>query len=292
MARIIDGMENVFVLLDDVLIISTDWHEHLKTLDEFLNRCIQNGITLKPSKTKIAAEAIDYLGFRLSRDGIEPLQEKIQAIIKQPIPKSRRQMRKFIGMTNFYSRFVKNSSRLLAPLYKLCGVSKTPFRLTSNHLKAFEEYKKSLGKYIQLSHRDDSKKLVLMTDRTSAGFTGSLHQIGDDEKLEPLGFVSRSLKPAEQRLEACYQDFLGLVWTLEQFSWEITGQHVLLITDHSSLKRVLNEINRNQPLPVRVNNAHARLSKFNVDTLNKNDIEDMTVTQNVFSKAIILSYRA
>ena len=109
------------------------------------------------------------------------------------------------------------------------------------------------------------------------------------KKLEPLGFVSRSLKLAEQRLEARYQDFLGLVWTLEQFSWEITGQHVLLITDHSSLKRVLNEINRNQPLPVRVNNAHARLSKFNVDTLHKNDIEDMTVPQNVFSKAIILS---
>ena len=81
-------MEDVFVLLDDVLIISTDWDDHIRTLDEFLKRCIENGITLKPSKTKIAMEAIDYLGFRLSRDGIEPLREKIDAIIQQPISRS------------------------------------------------------------------------------------------------------------------------------------------------------------------------------------------------------------
>ena len=95
----------------------------------------------------------------------------------------------------------------------------------------------------------------------------------------------------------CWGDYLGLGGGVNALGVSksahpitlLTGQHVLLITDHSSLKRVLNEINRNQPLPVRVNNAHARLSIFNVDTLHKNDIEDMTVTQNVFPKAIILS---
>ena len=116
MARVLDGLDNVFVLLDDVLIISTDWEDHLHTLDQFFQKCIENGITLKPSKTYLAAESIDYLGFRLSKEGIEPLKSKIEPIINYPLPRTRRQLQRFIGMTNFYSRFVRESSRLLAPL--------------------------------------------------------------------------------------------------------------------------------------------------------------------------------
>ena len=289
MARILDGLENVFVLLDDVLIISTDWDDHLRTLDEFLNRCIEHGITLKPSKTYLAAESIDYLGFRLSRNGIEPLKAKVDPILQYPLPKTRRQLRRFVGMTNFYSRFVQNSSLLLAPLYKLCGASKVPYRLTQDHISAFERYKTALAKFVQLSHRDDSKRLVLITDASNEGMAGALHQADTEGRLEPLGFVSRALKPAEERLASRYQEFLGLVWALEQFSWELLGQHVLVVTDHFSLTKILEEKEHKEHQPIRVINAHARLSRFNVDIVHRRNTDEGIIAVDALSRAIPLS---
>ena len=289
MARILDDLENVFVLLDDVLIISTNWDDHLRTINEFLQRCIENGITLKPSKTYLAQESIDYLGFRLSREGIAPLKAKVDPIIDYPLPKTRRQLRRFIGMTNFYSRFVKNTSLLLSPLYKLCGDMKTKFQLKREHLQAFENYKKSLASYVQLSHRDDSKKLVLVTDASSDGMAGALHQADSEGNLEPLGFVSRALKPPEERLASRYQEFLGLVWALEQFSWDLLGQHVTVITDHHSLTRILAEKEHKENQPIRVINAHARLSRFNVDIIHRNNTSQAIIAVDALSRAIPLS---
>ena len=75
-------------------------------LEEFLQRCIDEGLTLKPKKTFIAADRIEYLGFNVDKTGITPLSAKIEPILKYPPPKTRKELRRFIGLTNFYSTFI------------------------------------------------------------------------------------------------------------------------------------------------------------------------------------------
>ena len=288
MARVLDGLPNCFVLLDDVLLISTSWDEHKKLLAEFLSRCIEHGMTLKPSKTHIAADSIDYLGFKLSKDGIEPLPAKIQPIINFPAPRTKRQVRRFIGLTNFYSKFIVDGTRILQPLYKLCNTTDA-FRWQTIHSDAFAKYKETLANYVKLAHRDNTKPLILITDGSLDGIAGALHQRDTDGKLEPLGFVSRSLLPSEERLSSRYIEFLAIVYCLEQFNWELLGNHVTVITDHKSLEEVLKEKEHKMHQPVKILNAHARLARFNVDIIHRPNTFPGIVAIDALSRAIPIS---
>ena len=289
MARVVDDLPGCFVLLDDIVFISMSWAEHKDLLAEFFRRCEEQGLTLKPSKTFLAAEKIDYLGFVLTRDGISPLKEKIDPIIQYPAPKTKRQLRRFIGLTNFYSRFVKNGSQVLAPLYKMCGNTQEPFRWQPIHKKAFDQYKQNLAEYVTLVHRDEAKRLVLITDGSIEGIAGALHQMDNEGHLEPLGFVSRSLQPSETRFASRYIEFLAIVWSLEQFSWEVTGNKVLVMTDHFSLTQIQEETEYKIKQPIKILNAHARLSRFEVDIIHRSNKDAGIIAIDALSRAIPLS---
>ena len=284
MANLTEGMKNTYVLLDDVLFLSTSWTEHVKLLEEFFNRCMKVGLTLKPSKTYIGMEEVDYLGFRINKDGIQPLKEKIEPIINFPQPRTKKQVQRFVGMTNFYSKFVVRGHQVLAPLYKLCG--KEPFRWRPEHMDAFEAYKKLLANYVTIVHRDQNKQLVLVTDASQDGMAGALHQLNEKNELEPLGFVSRALKENEKRLASRYLEFLAITWALEQFDWELQGYKVIVMTDHQSLCKVLEEKEHKEHQPVKIINAHARLARYNTEIIHRPNTDPAIVALDAFSRAI------
>lgn len=288
MVKVTDGIPGCFVLLDDVLLIATSWEDHKKQVKALLDSCIEYGITLKPSKTNIAKSSIDYLGFRLSKEGIEPLKSKVTPILNYPAPKTRKETRRFVGMCNFYKKFVRDGHRLLAPLFKMCGKSSAPFEWKKEQAEAFVSYKKALANFVLLKHRDPEKKLVLITDGSLEGIAGGLHQSCEDNTLEPLGFVSRALKESEKTLASRYIELLAIIYCLEQFEYELTGFHVTVITDHKSLVDIEKDTKFDPAKPRVVTNALARLHRWNISILHRPNTDDGIIAVDALSRAIPL----
>ena len=284
MATLTKGLKNVYVLLDDVIILSTSFDEHLKTIQELFKRCISEGLTLKPSKTHLCMDQIEYLGFKITKEGIEPLKHKVEPIISYPQPKTKRQLRRFLGMTNFYSKHVPRGTQILSPLYKLCGSES--FKWRQEHLDSFTKYKDLMKDHVILAHRDLNKKLVLVTEASQEGITGGLHQMNDKNELEPLGFVSRALKDNETRLASRYLEFLAIIWALESFDWELQGSKVTVMTDHASLTEILKEKEHKMHQPVKIINAHARLARYDVEIIHRPNSDPAIIAMDAFSRAI------
>ena len=289
MVKVTNGIPGCFVLLDDVLLIATSWEEHKIQITQLLERCSEWGITLKPSKTSIAKDEVEYLGFKLSKHGMEPLKSKVKPILDYPVPTSRKEMRRFVGMCNFYARFVKNGHKLLAPLFKVCGKSTAPFVWQDEQAQAFKEYKEALSKYVMLKHRDPEKPLVLITDGSTEGIAGGLHQKSNDGTLEPLGFVSRALDETEKKMASRYIEFLAICYCLEKFDWEVRGQHVLVLTDHKSLELVTSEKEYNQidKRPRRIQNAHQRLHRFDISISHRPNTYEGIIAIDALSRVSI-----
>ena len=182
MNQVVKGIKQVRILLDDLIIVTNGLDEHVKVLEEIFKRFIDIGLTLKPSKCFFNVEKMDYLGFELSKQGLKPLKNKIEAIVNYPAPKTKKALRRFIGLGIFYKSFVPNGMEILKPLTKLTGLD--PFVWKSEQAKAFENFKNSLAKSTMLIHRDPNKTLVLVTDASDEGFAACLNQIDMEGKMD------------------------------------------------------------------------------------------------------------
>ena len=119
MEGLLQGIINVSVYLDDILIAGKMEQDHLTILEKILSRLQNAGIRLKHSKCAFMLSSIDYLGHRISADGLQPTKEKMRAISEAPSPQNVTQLRSFLGVVNYYSKFLPNLSTMLAPLFRL-----------------------------------------------------------------------------------------------------------------------------------------------------------------------------
>lgn len=141
------------------------------------------------------------MGHILSKDGIKPNVEKIKAILKAPVPQNVTQIKSFVGMVMFYSKFLQNLNVLLSPLYNLLKKGEK-FSWSDECQKSFELCKKELcGKHV-LEHYDPRKPIVITCDASDDGISGVLsHKINGEEK--PVFYVSRTLTKTEKSIQYC-----------------------------------------------------------------------------------------
>ena len=262
--RLCGHIDGLAVLMDDIVLVHGSFEEHLRAVSEFLAILEEHGILLKIAKSHFFVKNFDYLGFKVTEEGIEPLADKLDPVRSFPRPRSRKELRRFLGLTNFYQHYVKDGQKTLSPLHKLAAPSKSPYQWKSQHEEAFSRYKEALLQVVSFKHRDESMPLVISTDACSTGIGACLYQRDTTGRLHPLGFFSRALSEGEQKLPSRYLELLGLVCGLEHFEFEIYMQPVYALTDHKSLQLVLHEKKMRQNVPVRVTNLFSRLSRFNV----------------------------
>ncbi|CAH2226313.1 jg18631 [Pararge aegeria aegeria] len=161
------GLDFVYCYLDDFLIFSRDEAEHENHLRQVFTRLREYGMVINVSKCVFGAPEVTFLGYHISESGTKPLDTKIQAIRDFPPPKDVRALRRFLGMANFYRRFLPNAAQTQAPLNALLmGTVKgsAPINLTGDALKAFSATKESLSNAALLAHPDCRAKLALVTD--------------------------------------------------------------------------------------------------------------------------------
>ena len=230
-----------YAYIDDLLITSATPEEHLRHLRIVFERLTKYGIVINPNKCLFGVSELDFLGHHIDCNGITPLQDKVQAVREFPRPDSQRKLRQFIGLVNFYHRFLPHCAELMQPLHALLASSKPKSQtLTWNNtaLAAFSAIKEALANATLLYYPKSDTPTCLMTDASDTTVGAVLQQYVDDT-WHPISFFSRKLKPAETRYSAFDRELLAVYLAIQHFRYFLEGRHFHVLTDHKPLTYAL-----------------------------------------------------
>jgi len=200
----------------------------------------KNGLIIRPEKCFFGQETIDFLGHRVDASGIQPLPSKVRAIRDFPRPTTVRQLRRFIGMINFYHRFLPHAATTMKPLHDLCGGHPAGRIIdwSPPTLSAFDAARNLLSTATLLVHPLPGALLSLSTDASDTGIGGVLEQ-WQGGAWKPLAFFSRHLSPRERRYSAFDKELLAAYLTVRHFQAVIEGRQCILFTDHKPLVQAM-----------------------------------------------------
>lgn len=231
------GLDFCYCYLDDFLVFSASETEHEQHLRQIFTRMRDYGILINTAKCVFGVSEVSFLGYRISQHGTKPLETKVEAIKEFPVPKTARQLRRFLGMINFYRRFIPNAAQIQAPLNALLTGSikaSHPVDINGNSLGAFEECKRSLCTAAMLAHPDSNTKLGLVTDASDLAIGGVLQQLQDGH-WQPLAFFSRKLSPTQQKYSPYDRELLAIYESIKYFRHWLEATTFTIYTDHKPL---------------------------------------------------------
>ena len=252
---LLQGIQRVVAYIDDILITGESEQEHLKNLDEVLKRLEAAGLRLKAEKCKFMMAEVEYLGHRISKEGIFPTSAKVTAIKEAPVPSNVQQLRSFLGLINYYGKFLPNLSSKLAPLHSLLENGK-PWQWLDIHQKAFDCAKSQLTSSQVLTHFDSKKEVILSCDASPYGVGAVLAHRFPDGSERPIAFASRTLAPAERNYSQLDKEGLAIIFGVKKFHNFLMGHQFTIFTDHKPLKHLFGEDKAIPPM------ASARLQRW------------------------------
>ena len=203
-----------------MLVASKDEAEHLSHLRLIFSRLREFGITVNSSKCTLGAHQLEFLGHSIDQDGIKPLPSKVDAITKYPEPNSLSGIRRFLGVVNFYRRFIPKCAHLAQPLTDLLRGSRKdgPVELNTLAKEAFNSLKTVLSNVTMLSHPAPNAPLCLTVDASNVAIGAVLQQF-QDEAWQPLAFFSKRLQPAETKYSTFGRELLGMYLSVKHFRY-------------------------------------------------------------------------
>ena len=237
---LLQSCHGVSVYLDDILITGSTMEEHLQNLDHVLQILETAGLRLNKDKCKFLLPKVEYLGHVIDASGLHPTQEKVKAIQEAPEPKNLMELRSFLGMINYYSRFLPNLSHRLAPLYNLLkqGVH---WNWKSKQSEAFKLAKNALQADSLLVHYDPTKQIVVACDASPLGLGTVLSHIMPDGQERPIAYASRTLTVAERGYSQIEKEDLAVVYAVTKFHNYLYGRKFLIESDHQPLSHLFNQ---------------------------------------------------
>ena len=211
MGTILQDLPHVCVYLDDILVTGPTEEQHLATLEEVLHRLDTAGVRLKHKKCAFMLPSIEYLGHRISADGLQPTDSKIKALKQAPVPANVSQLKSFLGLLNYYGNFVPNLSTVLAPLHSLLHKRAT-WTWEPEQQSAFDKVRSLLTSDTVLAHYDQTKPLVLAYDASPYGIGAVLSHTLPNGSERPIAYASRTLGPAEKCYSQLDKEGLAIVF--------------------------------------------------------------------------------
>lgn len=238
MDNILRDFSFAYAFIDDIIIASKGSEEHETHIRAVLGRLQEAGLTLNAGKCRFAQSDVTFLGYKVTAAGISPCTEKVRAILDFPRPENVTQLRRFLGMANFYRRCMPNVAGVQAELFGLIKTNKrndkTPILWTDKASDAFGEMKKALANAALLAHPDDSLPIAVSTDASDTAVGAALHQIREGVN-EPLAFFSRKLSETERRYSTYDRELLAIHAAIKHFRPLIEGRNFSVYTDHKPL---------------------------------------------------------
>lgn len=230
----------VFVYLDDILIFSQNSTEHIRHVRQVLERLLKNRLFVKAEKCEFHATTVSFLGYIISAGQVNMDPQKLTAVRDWPAPENRKQLQRFLGFANFYRRFIRNYSRVVAPLTCLTSTNRI-FQWSSEAQQAFQELKQRFVSAPILVQPDPNLQFIVEVDASDSGVGAVLSQRStSDQKLHPCAFFSRRLSPAERNYDVGDRELLAVKLALEEWRhWlEGTEQPFIVWTDHRNLEYI------------------------------------------------------
>ena len=224
--------KNVVAYLDDILVFSNTFEEHLHILNEVFRALKNANLKLNPSKCKFATNFCEFLGFNLSERGIQPSQSHVEALKSYPAPKNIKEVRTFIGLVQFFKDFIPKRASLTSPLTALTRKNAT-FTWTDECQTSFEKLKDILISSPVLAYPDFTKRFYVITDASTVGIGGCLTQL-ENGSFRPVAYCGRATSKHERKLTpATGLEALAAVWCVTKWEVYLTGRPFTLITDCS-----------------------------------------------------------
>ena len=216
MDQVLHGLPAVYVYIDDVLVASATTEQHLKDLRAVFERLAAHGIVINPNKCLFGVTSLNFLGHNIDCHGISPTPEKVQAIREYPQPQSQRQLRRFIGLVNFYHRFLPHCAELMLPLHSLLKGKSRSITWTDTATASFNATKEALAKATLLSYPSPNAPTCLMTDASDTA-VGAVLQQNIKGTWKPISFFSCKLNPAETRYSTFDRELLAVFLGIKHF---------------------------------------------------------------------------
>ena len=241
MDEVLRGMPFCYGYVDDLLIASPSPDEHLRHLRAVLERLEEHGLLINVPKSVFGVPELNFLGHRVNATGIHPLEEKVQVVRDFPLPTTQRKLREFIGMINFYRRFIPNCARTIQPLNTLLTRTKRPSDApawTEASIAAFSNIKNALANASLLFHPTPDAPTSIITDASDIAVGAVLQQYVNGQWC-PLAFFSKSLKPAETRYSTFDRELLAVYLSIKHFQYFLEGRNFHVLTDHKPLTYAL-----------------------------------------------------
>ena len=239
--QVLRGLHFCYDYIDDLLIASSGPEEHERHLRLVLERLSDHGILVNPSKCVFGVDHLEFLGHYVDSNGIRPLEDKVQVIRAFPTPTTQRKLREFLGLVNFYHRFIPHAATILQPLNRLLSTPKdkaSKLTWTADATTAFTTIKEALAKATLLFHPQPDAPTSIMTDASDVAVGAVLQQrIAGD--LQPIAYFSKKLKPAETRYSTFDRELLAMYLSVKHFRHFVEGRTFQILTDHKPLMYAL-----------------------------------------------------
>ena len=222
------------VYLDDIIVFSRTWEEHLSRLRAVFSCLRKAGLKVKPSKCSIVQTSVKYLGHIFSSSGVIPDPAKLSAVSKWPRPSTLTEVRQFLGFVSYYRRFIKDFAKTAAPLYVLTK-KHAHFTWPNDAESAFTQLTRCLLSHPVLAYPDPTRSFILDTDASDTAIGAVLSQIDDDGAEHPLAYASKTLSASQQKYTVTKRELLAVLEFCHHFRHYLLGAKFLLRTDHKSL---------------------------------------------------------
>ena len=236
-ANIIRGIPGVANLADDIVVHGKSKSEHDQRLLETMSRLEAAGMTLNGEKCVFGAQSINFLGHQISDKGVDPGPNKVEAIAKAEVPKTVMELKSFLGLVGYCSKFISFFSDKTEPLRRMTiGANpNTTISFSKKELDAFNNLKKDLSNTQTLAFFDIKKDTVLYTDASPVGLGAILIQY-EEGAPRIVCYVSRALTDVETRYMQTEKEALAIVWACERLHHYLFGVRFTLLTDHQALE--------------------------------------------------------
>ena len=231
--------KGVLTYIDDIVIFTDTLEAHLERLAQVLDACAKQGLFLKLAKSEILKPEVTLLGHIVGRSGIRAHPKKIEAIMRATAPKTKPELRSFLGLSGYIRRFVPSYAAKVEPLTKLLKKNQE-WEWNSEQEKAFQALKKEIEVSVMLAApslrgKSGYDRFALLTDASDVALGSALLLVSKSDFVV-IEFASKTLTPAERKWSTREREAFAIHWAVKRFEDYLKGTHFFVLTDHESLR--------------------------------------------------------
>jgi len=254
---IVGDLEGVVHYFDDIVICAKDQVEHDKRLGAFIERAKEFNLTLNFQKCTISANELTFLGHSFKDGQMAPDRNRLAPLLDFPLPKTMKELERFIGLTVYYSKWIPNYAETALPLFEAKVKRQVP--LPPNAVTAATNLKASIAK-ASLAIPTGKHTLVLETDASSVSIGGVL-----TENSQPVCFFSHKLTSTEQKWSAVELEAFAIVSAVDHMRQYLLGRHFQLLTDQQGVSFLFDSRPRNKIKNSKINRWRVELAEYSFD---------------------------